>query len=113
MMIRWMCGFTRIDRIKNAVIRSLAKVAPIEDKMRETRLRWFGHMKRRSVDASVRRCETINISGGKKGRGRPKKSLNEVIREDLKVEGLTEDLAQDRRLWRDRIKILNHRESTP
>jgi len=65
------------------------------------------------VDASVRRCETINISGGKKGRGRPKKSLNEVIREDLKVEGLTEDLAQDRRLWRDRIKILDRRELIP
>ena len=37
---------------------------------------------------------------------------NEVIREDLKVVGLTENMAQDRRLWRDRIKILDHREMT-
>ena len=43
-------------------------------------------------------------------KGRPKKSLDEVIREDLKVVGLTEDVAQDRRLWRDRIKILDLRE---
>jgi len=49
-------------------------------------------MKRRSVDAPVRRCEMINIPGGKRGRGRPKKSLDEVIREDLRVVGLTEDL---------------------
>jgi len=61
------------------------------------------------VDAPVRRCEMINIPGGKRGRGRPKKSLDEVIREDLKVVGLTEDLTQDRRLWRNMIKILDRR----
>ena len=59
-----------------------------------------------SVDAPVRRCELINISGGKRERGRPKKSLDEVIREDLRVIGLSEDLAQDRKLWRDRIRIV-------
>jgi len=37
-MIRWMFGYTRIDRIRNDVIRYLVKVAPIEDKMRESRL---------------------------------------------------------------------------
>ena len=46
-MIRWMCGYTRVDRISNGVIRDLVKVAPIGDKMRETRLRWFDHVKRR------------------------------------------------------------------
>jgi len=65
------------------------------------------------VDAPVRRCELIDIPGGKRGRGRPKKSLDEVIREDLKVVGLTEDLAQDKRLWRDRIKILDRKELSP
>jgi len=110
-MIRWMCSFTRIDRIRNGVIRDLAKVAPIEDKMRETRLRWFDHVKRRSADTPVRRCEMIDIPEGKRGRCRPKKSLDEVIREDLKVVGLMEELVQDRRLWRDRIKILYRRES--
>ena len=42
---------------------------------------------------------------GKRGRGRPKKSLEKVVREDLRVTGLTEDMAQDKRLWRDRIKV--------
>jgi len=84
-------------------------VAPIEDKMREIRVRWFGHVKW-SVDAPVRRCERINIPEGKRGRVRPTKSLDDVIREDLKVVGLTKDMAQDRSLWRDRIKILDRRE---
>ena len=69
-----------MDRIMNGVIIDLVKVAPIEDKMRETRLRWFDHVKRRSVAAPVRRCEIIVPPGGKRGRGRPKKSLEEVVR---------------------------------
>jgi len=82
-MIRWMCGFSSIDRIRNVVIRNLVKVAPIENKLRETRLRWFGHVKRRSETAPVRKCELINIPEGKRGRDRPKKSLDEAITEDL------------------------------
>ena len=112
-MVRWMCGFTGLDRISNGVIRSLAGVAPIEEKVRESRLRWFGHVKRRSVAAPVRRCETINPPGGKRGRGRPKKNLEEVVREDLRVVGLTEDMAQDRRVWRDRIKVPDCRGPAP
>ena len=27
-MVRWMCGFTRLDRIRNGVIRGLAEVPP-------------------------------------------------------------------------------------
>ena len=84
-MIQWMCGYTRIDRIRNGVIRDLVKVAPIEDKMREIVLRCFGHAKSRSVNTPVRRCEMINIPEGKRGRGQPMKSLDGVIRGDLKV----------------------------
>ena len=106
-----MCGYTRMDKISNEVIKDLVKVTHIEDKMRESRLRWFSHVKK-SEDALVRRCEKVNIPEGKRKRGRPKKNLDEVIREDLKVGGLTEDMTQDRRLWQDRIKILDHREVT-
>jgi len=60
----------------------------------------------------VRRCERINIPEGRRGRGKPKKNLNEVIREDLKVTGLTEDMAHDRKLWRDRIKTVDREESS-
>ena len=55
----------------------------------------------------------INAPSGKRGRGRPKKSLDKVVRDDLKVVGLTEDMAQDRRLWRNRIKISDRRGLAP
>jgi len=111
-MVRWMCGFTRLDRVRNCVLRDLAKVARVEEKMMESRLQWFDHVKRRSMTAPMRRCELIDLSGGKRGRGRPKKSLDEVIRDDLKVVDLSEDLVQDRRLWRNRIRILDGREAS-
>jgi len=103
-----MCGYTRLDRIRNVVIGERVGVVPLEDKLGETRLRWFVHVKR-SVDATVRRCEAIDLSHYTRGRGRPKMSWNEVIRCDMKFMGLTDDMTQDRNMWRFRIKIVDHR----
>ena len=41
-MLRWMCGHMRLDRIRNEVFRDKLGVAPISDKLRDGRLRWFG-----------------------------------------------------------------------
>ena len=73
-----------------------------------TRLRWFGHVKRRSVDAPVRRCDAIDLLHYRRRRGRPKMSWNEVIRSDMKFMGLIEDMAQAKNMWRSRIKIIDH-----
>jgi len=104
-MIRWIYSDTRLDKIRNEPIRGKIGVVSIEDKMREVRLRWFGHIRRRPRDAPVRRCETIECLKYRRSRGRSKKSWNEVIRQDLKTLGLVEDMAQDRKLWRSRIKV--------
>jgi len=97
-MIRWMCGYTKLDMIRNVVIRERVGVTPLEEKLRETRLRWFGHIKRRSVNAQVRRCEAIDLLHYRRGRGRPKSSWNVVIRSDIKCMELTEDMAQDKNM---------------
>ena len=73
-MIRWMCGYTKMDRIRNVVIREQVGVASLEDKLMETRVRWFAHFKRRSVTAPVRKCEAIHLSHYRRERGRPKMS---------------------------------------
>ena len=36
--------------------------------------------------------------------------MDKVIRKDLKVVGLTVDIAQDRRLWQERNKVSDHKE---
>ncbi|PHT26468.1 hypothetical protein CQW23_33915 [Capsicum baccatum] len=78
-MLRWMCGLTRGDRVRNETIREKVGVTPVEYKMREVRLRWFGHVMRRGMDAPVRRCERLALDGFRRGRGRPKKYWGEVI----------------------------------
>ena len=69
--------------------------------MREARLRWFGHVRRRPMNAPVRRGETIVCSNSRRGRGRPKKSWREV---NLR---LVEDMTHDRKLWRAKSKVTN------
>ena len=57
-MIRWMCSHTRFNRIKNEVFRKKVGVAPIEDKMRETRLKYFWSYKEYGR-TSTSRCTSI------------------------------------------------------
>src|SRR3954466_15564371 len=52
-MLRWACGHTRKDRIRNDVIRKRVGVAPIEEKLVQHRLRWFGHIQCRPSEAPV------------------------------------------------------------
>nr|XP_018634600.1 uncharacterized protein LOC108949236 [Nicotiana tomentosiformis] len=105
-MLRWMCGHTRLDKIRNVEFREKVGMAPMDDKMREARLRWFGHVRRRSIDAPVRGCETLALAGTRGGRGRPKKYWGEVIRQDMARLQISEDMALDREGWRSRIRVV-------
>ncbi|VDP06632.1 unnamed protein product [Heligmosomoides polygyrus] len=44
-------GVTRMDRIRNHAILQKLGVAPIADKMREARLRWYDHVLRGKEDS--------------------------------------------------------------
>ncbi|KAK3570787.1 hypothetical protein QTP86_025428 [Hemibagrus guttatus] len=50
-MLRFSLGVTRLDRIRNEYIRGTAHVGRLGDKVREARLRWFGHVQRREMDS--------------------------------------------------------------
>src|ERR1043165_9045496 len=80
-MLRWACGHTRKDRIRNDVIRERVGVAPIEEKLVQHRLRWFGHIGR------LRRADNV-----KRGRGRPNLTWEEAVKRDLKDWAINKDL---------------------
>jgi hypothetical protein len=70
-MLRWICGHTRRDRIRNDDIRERLGVALVEEKLVQHRLRWFGHMQRRSAEAPIRNGVIRRTGNKKRGRGRP------------------------------------------
>nr|XP_009783418.1 PREDICTED: uncharacterized protein LOC104232023 [Nicotiana sylvestris] len=72
-MLRWMYGYTKRDKIRNKVIRDKVGMALVEDKMRELKLRWFGHVRRRDTNTQVRRCESLTMAGQRRDRRRHKK----------------------------------------
>ncbi len=73
-----MSGHIRLDKVRNESIREKVGVVPIEDKLREGRLRWFGHVKHRHMKAPVRRVEHIKLEDRKK-RSRPKLIWRRVV----------------------------------
>ncbi|CAN6539925.1 unnamed protein product [Malus baccata var. baccata] len=97
-MLRGMCGHTRNDKIGNEDIRGKVGVAEIEGKMRENRFR-------RPTDAPVRRCDYWTEVQGRRGKGKPRKTLEETLRKDLEYLDLMEDMTQNRAQWRSRIHI--------
>lgn len=54
-----MCGKIRQNKIKNENNRKIVRVTFIVEKMIENRLRWFGHLNRRSIDYVVWRIEHV------------------------------------------------------
>ncbi|GJV02009.1 transport protein Sec24-like CEF [Tanacetum coccineum] len=103
-MLRWTCGRTLLDMIPNGVYRALLEVETIINKMREGRLRWFGHVRRRPQSSPVRRVEALVVDGLRR-RGRPKLRWEDRVKHDMKELLLSEDMTSDRNEWRARISV--------
>ena len=41
-MLRWMCGVTKLDKIRNERIRETTELGEITNKVQERRLKWYG-----------------------------------------------------------------------
>ena len=104
-MLQWFCGHTRRDRARNEVIRERVVVAPIEEKLTQHRLRWFGHIQRRPPEAPVRSGVLKRVDKVKRGRGRPKLTWDESVKRDLKDWDISEEVAVDRSAWRLAINV--------
>ena len=62
-------------------------------------------MHRRPLDAPVRRVENRELSQVKRGRGRPKKTWKETIKNDMNYLNLNKNMCYDRARWKTLIHI--------
>ena len=81
-MLRFAMGVTRKDKIRNEHIRSTVKIERLGMKMREGRLRWYGHVMRRDQEYVGRKMIKMELPG-KRRSGRPKKRFLDTVKEDM------------------------------
>ncbi|GJV42345.1 hypothetical protein Tco_1420785 [Tanacetum coccineum] len=103
-MLRWTCGKTLLDMIPNEVYRAQLEVESIINKMREVRLRWFGHVRRRPQSAPVMRFESLVVNELRR-RGKPKLRWEDIVKHDMQELLLSEDMTSDTNEWRARIRL--------
>ena len=63
MMERWMCRVSLKDRKRSVDLYSLLGVQSTAEVVRHGRLRWFGHVERKSGDDWVLACRNVVVVG--------------------------------------------------
>ena len=99
-------------RKRNEEVLEKAAISTLADIVTTQRLRWFGHVSRMPEDRLPKYLLDWTPKHGKRSRGRPRKSLNDVYIEDaerrLDCSNLTIDnmkeLAANRKEWRNNTR---------
>ena len=99
MMVRWMCGVTLKDRLPSVELYKRLGLEDVAVLVRRGRLRWFGHLERKSGDDWVSACRNFEVSGTR-GKGRGRKTWGECVKGDMVTLSLKREWAQDRSNWR-------------
>ncbi|XP_044745247.1 uncharacterized protein LOC123307102 [Coccinella septempunctata] len=95
-MLRWAGGLHLEIGFK--ICPGSFKVAPLTEKLKESRLIWFGHVMRRPEDHVVKKC--LSMATKKRGRGKSLNTWMTNVRRDMRELGLSADDAYRRDEWR-------------
>ena len=98
-MVRWALEVTRKDKIRNEYLKGTAKIPKLGDKLRNARLRWYGHVKSREDGYMGKTMIEMAVSGRRK-RGRPRRRRMDLAREDMERVGAKEGDEVDRENWK-------------
>ena len=102
-MLRRIKGVTLRDKVKSVDIRKELGVNSTQEKVREMRLRGYGHMQRMEENNEVR-AVIDRIVPGKRPRGRPRGRWMDCVRRDMQAPRITPEDDQDRTFWKLRIR---------
>jgi len=82
------------DKVRKEEVRRRVGVSELGQKLREERLRWFGHVYRRDEEYVGKRVQKIKVA--KRKTGRPKRPWEDCVKKDMKELGLREEKGKDR-----------------
>ena len=102
-MLRRIKGVTLREKVMSVDIRKELGVTSIQEKVREMRLRWYGHMQRMEEHNEVRAVVDMRVPG-KRPRGRPRGRWMDCVRRNMQALRITPEDAQDRTFWKSRIR---------
>ena len=103
-MIRMICGVRVNDSVSSDVLCDrVVVVMKIDDKIIQSRLRFFGHVICIDIDSQIREVMEVEITGKRK-KGRPRKSWEECVKKDLERYGLRREDTYYRTKWRERTR---------
>ena len=93
---------TRLDKIRNEVIRAEVGATPVLQHIESQQIKWFGHVIRMPINQPALRAYNTRYSGTRP-RGRPRRRWSDSVAETMKVhnKSLVEasQLAVERRLY--------------
>ena len=95
------------NHIKNEDIWREANIEPMTTFLRQKQLRWYGHVLKKEGEDTTKKMITSMRVQGKRRRGRPKKSWLRNISEHVKEYNMTEEIAENLRVWHVNITLLH------
>ena len=107
--LRSMAGVSRMDRVRNEVVRQRTDVnGTLANRVDRSVLRWFGHMERMEDERLVKRVMKARVSG-RNNRGRPRFGWMNGVRNALNDRGIGVEeakvRARDRNEWRALVNL--------
>ena len=102
-MLRRIKGVILKDKVKSVDTRKQPGINSIQGKVREMRLRWYGHMQRMEETNEVRAIVDMMVSE-KRPRARPKWRCMDYVRRDMLELRIIPEDAQNRTFWKSRIR---------
>src|SRR5580692_7234761 len=91
-MVRRMCGVSIKKHLSNEELRGRLGIDFVSDVVRRGRLRWFGHVERKGDEWVRKSMEDLKVEGNA-GRGRPRKTWLECVKDNMKRMDLRREMA--------------------
>ena len=101
-MLRYLAGVRLQDRVPSEVVAGGCGLRQISEVLRTRRLRWYGHVKRREEGEALAIARDWTVEG-RRPRGRLRKTWIDNVREDMRILNLTDDMTEDRQMWKSAI----------